>query len=87
MTWEHLDGKDVQIHDRFRKYKCIEDSIKDHALYILGSMNGRKKRYDGILEAKDYVAAITIVKNGGYATDPNYISKICSIVQRFNLNR
>lgn len=87
LTWEHLDGKDIQIHDRFRKYKCIEDSIKDHALYILGSMDGKKKRYDGILKAKDYVEAITIVKNGGYATDPNYISKICSIVQRFNLNR
>lgn len=86
LTQEVLNGKTVSIYDDFRKYDCIEDSIADHAAYLLGAMNGSKKRYDGLLEAKDYKEAITIIKNGGYATDPNYISKVCALIQRFGLN-
>lgn len=86
-TWEHYNGRDVTVNADFRKYPCIEDSIKDHSEYLLGAMNGGKLRYKGLLAAKDYREAITIVKNGGYATDPNYISKICNIIQRFGLDR
>jgi flagellum-specific peptidoglycan hydrolase FlgJ len=87
LTWEVYNGKSTQIYDYFRKYPCIEDSIKDHAAYLLGAMNGNKKRYEGLLDAKDYKKAITIIKNGGYATDPDYISKICAIIQRFGLDK
>lgn len=86
-TWEVYNGKSVTINADFRQYVCIEESIKDHAAYLLGAMNGDKKRYAGLLEAKDYREAITIIKNGGYATDPNYISKICNIIQRFGLDK
>ena len=86
-TKEVLDGKEVWITANFRKYPCIEDSIKDHAAYLLGAMNGSKKRYAGLTEAKNYLEAITIIKNGGYATDPNYISKVTSIITRFGLDK
>lgn len=85
---QEWDGKKmITIKADFRKYPCIEDSIKDHSGYLLGAMNGSKKRYDGLLKCKNYTEAITLIKNGGYATDPNYVSKICSIVTRFNLAR
>ena len=86
-TWENYNGKDVTISAAFRKYPDIETSIKDHAAYLLGAMNGKKKRYAGLLEAKNYREAVTIIKNGGYATDPNYISKVCSIIERFGLDK
>lgn len=86
-TWEVYDGDKVTVPAKFRKYPCIEDSIKDHSAYILGAMNGSEKRYDGILSASDYRETITIIKNGGYATDPDYIAKICSIVQRYGLDK
>ena len=50
-------------------------------------MNGSKKRYDGLLKCKNYKEAITLIKNGGYATDPSYVSKICNIIMRYNLDR
>jgi hypothetical protein len=50
-------------------------------------MNGSKKRYAGLVEAKDYREAITIIKKGGYATDSKYVQKICNIIQRFGLDR
>ena len=86
-TWEVYNGKSVRVPADFRQYVSIEESIKDHSAYILGAMNGSKKRYEGILNAKNYREAITIVKKGGYATDPDYVSKICSIIQRFGLDK
>lgn len=86
-TQEWDGGKYITIKADFRKYPCIEDSIKDHSGYLLGAMNGSKKRYDGLLKCKNYKEAITLIKNGGYATDPSYVSKICNIIMRYNLDR
>ena len=71
----------------FRKYPCIEDSIADHAAYLLGAMNGSELRYAGLTDCKDYKSATELIKNGGYATDTQYVAKICNIIQRFKLNQ
>ena len=71
----------------FRKYPCIEDSIADHAAYLLGSKNGSELRYKGLTECTDYKSAIELIKNGGYATDTQYVAKICNIIQRFKLDQ
>lgn len=80
-------GQEYHVWADFRKYPCIEDSIKDHSLYLLGAMNGSKLRYSGILNCKNYKEQIQLIKNGGYATDVNYVSKICNIIERYNLAR
>lgn len=69
----------------FRKYACVEDSIADHSAYLLGAMNGFKKRYAGLAECTDWEEAARIIKNGGYATDVEYVEKLRSIIDRFNL--
>ena len=86
-TQEWDGSKMITIKADFRKYPCIEDSIKDHSAYLLGAMDGKKKRYEGLLNCKNYIEAITLIKNGGYATDPNYVAKISNIIQRYNLDR
>ena len=35
----------------------------------------------------DYRKAAQIIKNGGYATSPDYVTKICNIVEQYNLVR
>lgn len=80
-------GKVYYVTADFRKYPCVEDSIKDHAGYLLGAMNGSKKRYEGLTSAPDYRTAITIIKKGGYATDVKYVDKVCSIIERFGLDK
>ena len=84
---EYVKGQITYIYADFRKYPCIEDSIKDHSLYLLGAMNGSKKRYAGLTDCTNYKDAITLIKKGGYATDSNYVNKICNIIERFNLAR
>ena len=79
-------GNTYYIYDDFRKYPNIEESIADRCVYLLCAMNGDKLRYDGITTVGNYKAQITLIKNGGYATDVNYISKICSIIERFDLD-
>lgn len=84
---EYTVGNITYINADFRKYPCIEDSIADHSAYLLGAMNGNKLRYDGLKGLTDYKQAITLVENGGYATDKSYIQKICSIIERFTLDK
>ena len=78
-------GKLYTITADFRKYPCVEDSIADHSAYLLGAMNGSKKRYAGLQGCINYKKAVQIIKDGGYATDTKYVSKICSIIERWNL--
>ena len=81
------DGKGnlYTIAADFRKYPCVEDSIGDHSAYLLGAKNGSALRYAGLKGERNYKKAIQIIKDGGYATDTKYVSKICSIIERWNL--
>lgn len=79
------DGTPYTVTADFRKYPCIEDSIADHSAYLLGAMNGSKKRYKGLKNCADYKKSIQIIKDGGYATDVSYVAKICSIIEKWNL--
>lgn len=88
---ECYDGKTmVDVKSDFRKYPSIEKSIEDHSAYLINAMNGSKKRYEGLVGCTDYKKAITIIKNGGYATDPEYIDKIAGknkIIEKWNLTQ
>ena len=86
-TKEHVDGKYITVTAEFRKYPDIAKSIADHSAYLLGAMNGKKKRYGGIKGETSYKKAITVIKDGGYATSPDYIEKICSLIKKYDLTK
>ena len=82
-TKECYDGKAyVSITDMFRAYDSIRDSVEDYY-----DMLGSCSRYAACIGVKDSMAAITAIKNGGYATSPTYISTITSIIQKYNLTQ
>lgn len=84
---EYTKGVITYIYADFRKYPNLETSMEDHGRYLLGAMNGSKLRYDGLTKCTNYKQAITLIKNGGYATDSQYISKICNIIERYGLDK
>lgn len=86
-TQEYDGTKYITITSEFRKYPNILKSITDHSAYLLGAMNGSKARYAGLKGEKDYKKAITIIKNGGYATSPTYIEKLCFIIEKWGLTK
>lgn len=81
------DGTIYYVTADFRKYSSIEDSVADHSAYLLGAKNGTSLRYAGLKGEKDYRKAIQIIKDGGYATSLSYVSKICNIIEKYNLTQ
>lgn len=79
------NGVTVQRYSEFRKYPCCEDSIADRAAYFTNAMDGSSKRYPGLVGEKNHEKAIRIIKAGRYATDPEYVDKLCEIVNRWKL--
>ena len=84
---QHPDGSYSTISANFRKYACVEDSIADHAAYLLGAMNGSKKRYEGLAGCADYKKALQLIKDGGYATSQDYVQNLCGVIERRNLTQ
>ena len=84
---QNADGSYETITADFRKYACVEDSIADHSAYLLGAMNGGKKRYEGIAGMTDYMKVVQLIKDGGYATSLTYVEKLCSIIEKWNLTQ
>ena len=72
-TNEVYDGVTATEYATFRAYDNIEDSIKDYYKLI-------KNNYKKALNCNTQKESIQAIKNGGYATDPEYVSKIMSII-------
>lgn len=86
-TQEYENGAYVTVTADFRKYPSVEKSIADHSAYLLGAKNGSSLRYEGLKGCTDYKKAAQIIKDGGYATAPDYVEKLCSIIERWNLTK
>lgn len=86
-TQEYENGAYVTVTADFRKYPSVEKSIADHSAYLLGAKNGSKLRYDGLKGCTDYKKAVQIIKDGGYATSPTYVEKLCSIIEKWKLTQ
>lgn len=86
-TQEFLNKKWYTIEDTFRAYDTFAESIADHSAYLSGAMNGTKLRYDGVVGNKSYKKTIKLIKKGGYATDPDYVNKICNIIKKYDLTK
>ena len=84
---QKADGQYYTVTADFRKYGSIADSIADHSAYLLGAKNGSKLRYVGLKGCTNYKKAFQIIKDGGYATAVDYVSKLCKIVEKWDLTK
>lgn len=78
---EFENGKEVEKSCTFRKYPSYADSVLDHA-----QMLSRMSRYSNIIGCTDYATACRNIQSDGYATDPNYSSKLIRIIEQYNLD-
>lgn len=79
-TWEVYGGVTYNITANFRAYPNWETSIKDYGVFL--NVNSR---YKNTLGLTDYKKQIKAIHEAGYATDPQYQSKIISIIEANNL--
>jgi len=77
-TVEYEAGVAVQKHASFRAYDSPADSFRDYATLIKSS-----PRYAAAIgSGKDAAAFANALQQGGYATDPNYASKLAAVAGR-----
>lgn len=82
-TQECYDGVSyTTITALFRAYDSLEESVKDYYDLICNN-----KRYAGAVGETDARACITAIKEGGYATSPDYIANVMSIVEKYDLTK
>src|SRR5579859_640634 len=77
-TWEVVNGVRQNIQDAFRAYDNVTQSFQDFANLIQNS-----PRYAAALGQNTVEGFVGALKAGGYMTDPDYVGKIQSIVDRF----
>ena len=73
---------DDERNECFRAYDSAYDSFEDHSLFLV---NGR--RYKSLFDLKqtDYKGWAKGLKAAGYATNPQYASKLIEIIQLYKL--
>ncbi|HGS7071285.1 TPA: glycoside hydrolase family 73 protein [Klebsiella quasipneumoniae subsp. quasipneumoniae] len=75
-TTEHINGSNIKIKDKFAAYNSFEESIADRTKFLT-----ENKRYASLFESDDPEKWAHGLQDKGYATDPNYASKLISIMK------
>lgn len=78
-TQEFENGRMVTIQDNFRKYNSWQESFEDHGKLLQNSRYGYALQYKN--NPDRYAQEI---HKAGYATDPDYASKLISIMKSNN---
>lgn len=78
-TTEYGSGGAYKTADSFRKYGSMGESVDDYARFIT-----ENKRYAPVREAQGIDAQLAALQKSGYATDPQYGSKVGSIAKSIN---
>ena len=69
------------INANFRSYDSWEGGVKDHSEFL------QADRYSKVINAKDYKTACDEIYKAGYATDPNYTSKLIKLIEDYELHK
>ena len=83
-TSEYYDGHYVEIEDSFRSYPSVASAVVGYYDFLRDT-----PRYANALNNSDYRDAVDklihTTDGAPYATDPEYISKVISIIEKYNL--
>lgn len=86
-TTEYRGGKAYQTDAAFRKYPSWFESLDDLAKLYVNGVSWDRNKYKPIIGETNYVMACKKVQECGYATDPNYASKLIQIIEKYNLTQ
>jgi flagellum-specific peptidoglycan hydrolase FlgJ len=83
MTHEYLQGEKVTLPQPFRSYGSPKEAVDDYVNFLKNN-----KRYEraGVFQAKTSGEYFGALQKAGYATDPNYASKLTSATESTGKN-
>ncbi len=73
---------DDELQECFRKYDSVEDSYKDHSLFLV---QGKRYAFLFDLRITDYKAWANGLKKAGYATNPIYAKRLIDLIEMYEL--
>lgn len=79
-TKEFVNGAYITISSGFRKYNSAKDSFFDHAKFLRDN-----KRYANLFNNLNYKEWAVEIKQDGYATDPQYATKLIGLIELYDL--
>lgn len=79
------DEEWIEIRASFRTYSSMEESVTDYANLLANGTQWNPDLYQPVIEAENYKEAAHALKSAGYATDPDYPTKLIEIVELYNL--
>lgn len=77
-------ANDDHPNEKFKKYDNVGQSYEDHSKVL---MSARYTKYTSSLAHDDYRGWAEAIKKGGYATSPTYVSTICSVIEKNDLQK
>ncbi|MDR0199227.1 MAG: glycoside hydrolase family 73 protein [Streptococcaceae bacterium] len=85
-TKEYVNKKWITINGTFRTYSSWSASVTDHTELFVKGVDWDPAHYHNVLTAKTYQQAAQNLQKDGYATDPDYATKLIALIQKFHLN-
>jgi len=79
-TWEYIKGVKTRVQSKFTKFATPLDGLKGYALFF--HVNPRYRK--ALQYPNDSYQFLVEVKKAGYATDPNYVAKVSSIMNKID---
>lgn len=81
VTTEYFHGVAQHVRAAFRVYKNEADALTDYVHFIT-----RNPRYQKVIHSESIEKAARALQESGYATDPDYASKLINIVRHVENN-
>ncbi|WP_025807255.1 phage tail spike protein, partial [Bacillus licheniformis] len=80
-------GNATRVQAKFRKYPSWYESIQDLAKLYINGTSWDPNHYKAVVGEKDYQKATAALVKAGYATDPNYATKLNSLIFTYKLTQ
>ena len=77
-TWEDYGQGAVTVVDQFKDFDSIQDCVNE----LVNKWYKDYQGYKGVNRASTWAECCELLKYEGYATDPNYVSKLISIIEQ-----
>ncbi|WP_195257946.1 phage tail protein [Bacillus paralicheniformis] len=81
------NGNATKVQARFRKYPSWYESIQDLAKLYINGTSWDPDHYKAVVGEKDYKKATAALVEAEYASDPNYATKLNSIIFTYKLTQ
>ncbi|WP_258729660.1 phage tail spike protein [Bacillus atrophaeus] len=81
------NGVATRVKAKFRKYPSWYESLQDLAKLYTNGTSWDPGKYKAVIGEKDFQKATAAVQKAGYATDPNYATKLNSIILTYKVTQ